>query len=181
MKNVDYKLKLLYVKKVLAENTDENHFMTMQEILAELKKYGIDAERKSVYDDIETLRKFGLEIVGERRNKQYYYALLEREFELVELKLLVDAVQSAKFITEKKSQQLIAKLEGLVSKHEASTLQRQIYITGKGDKFRTVYINDKMVHAIREYLKVRKSNSPYLFVFRVSEKMAMSRINQIFN
>lgn len=58
---------------------------------------------------------------------------------------------------------------------------KEIYVTGKGDKFRTVYINDKTVHAIKEYLKVRKSDGPYLFVSRVSEKMAMSRINQIFN
>lgn len=65
--------------------------------------------------------------------------------------------------------------------NEIDLVAKEIYVTGKGDKFRTVYINDKTVHAIKEYLKVRKSDSPYLFVSRVSEKMALSRINQIFN
>ena len=64
---------------------------------------------------------------------------------------------------------------------QVELIAKEIYIVGKGDKHRTVYLNDKTVHAIREYLKVRKSDGPYLFVSRQSEKMAASRINQIFN
>ena len=103
------KLKLLYLQQILLENTDEYHSMTMNEIISELKSYGIEAERKSIYDDLEMLKVYGLDIVGEKRGKQYYYAVVNRDFELPELKLLIDIVQSAKFITAKKSRQLIEK------------------------------------------------------------------------
>ena len=101
-KSANQKLKILYLMRILLENTDEYHSMTMNEIIDELNKYGIEAQRKSLYDDLEMLKVFGLDIVGEKRNKQFYYAVVNRDFELPELKLLIDVVQSAKFITEKK-------------------------------------------------------------------------------
>ena len=101
-KRAQQKLKLLYLAKILWEQTDEEHPMTIAAIIEALKRQGISAERKSLYDDFESLRHFGMDIVG-RRDKTFGYYLASREFELAELKLLVDAVQSSRFITRKKA------------------------------------------------------------------------------
>ena len=147
-KSFNQKLKLLYLRQILLDNTDENHSITMQEIISELEKYGITAERKSLYNDIECLRLYGMDIEGEQKDRKYYYNVINRPFELVELKLLVDAVQSAKFITASKSNQLIKKIESLASKYEASKLQRQVYVA---DRVKTmnekIYYNVDAIHA----------------------------------
>ena len=103
-RNPMQKQKLLYLRKILLEKTDENHGLTSSEILAELALYGITAERKSLYDDLQVLEKFGMDICKSKSSTVKYY-VASREFELPELKLLVDAIQSSKFITEKKSNQ----------------------------------------------------------------------------
>ena len=102
----------------------------MADILGYLESYEITAERKSVYADIEAIRELGIDVIGEKIGRDFYYYVVSRDFELAELKLLVDAIQSSKFITEKKSSQLIKKLQGLVSVHEAKQLQRQLYVSG---------------------------------------------------
>lgn len=122
------KLKILYLYKFFLENTDEEHSVSMPEIISYLNNQGIHAERKSVYGDIEALRLFGLDIIAERDSGGFAYKLGNRQFELAELKLLVDSVQSARFITEKKSNKLIKKIEGLSSTYEASKLQRQVFV-----------------------------------------------------
>lgn len=114
--------------KILLENTDETHSMTMPDIVSALKAYDITAERKSIYDDIEALRLYGMDIIGEKSGKTYLYHIGSRDFELAELKLLVDSVQSSKFITAKKSNELIEKIERIASKYEAKQLQRQVYV-----------------------------------------------------
>lgn len=118
------KQKLLYLRKIMLEKTDENHGLTSSEILAELASYGIQAERKSLYDDLQVLEKFGMDICKTKSSTVKYY-VGSRDFELPELKLLVDAIQSSKFITEKKSFSLIHKIEGLASVYEGKELQRQ--------------------------------------------------------
>ena len=125
------KLKILYLMKILLEKTDETHSITMPQIIAELNAYGISAERKSLYSYIENMRLYGLDIIGEKEDKAFSYRVGARQFELPELKLLVDSVQAAKFITAKKSNQLIKKIEGLASKYEAAQLQRQVYTTDR--------------------------------------------------
>ncbi len=122
------KLKIMYLLKILNEETDETHNLTMAEIISKLQTYGIRAERKSIYDDIESLRIYGIDIIGEGSNKFYGYHIGSRSFELAELKLLVDSVQAAKFITAKKSSALIKKIESLTSKSEAVQLHRQVYV-----------------------------------------------------
>jgi len=97
----NHKLKIMYLMKILMEKTDETHDVTLSEIAEDLKVYGITAERKSLYSDIENLRLYGMDIVGMQYDRTYHYKVVNREFELAELKLLVDSVQSAKFITEK--------------------------------------------------------------------------------
>lgn len=125
------KLKIMYLMKILLEETDEEHYLTLQQIVDKLNTYGVTAERKSLYNDIDNLRTFGLEIQGFQMDRTYHYHLIDREFELSELKLLVDAVQASKFITEKESEQLIKKLENYVSKYQAEQMHRQVYVNGR--------------------------------------------------
>ena len=115
----------------MLERTDENHGLTMLEVLAALEEYGVTAERKSIYNDFETLRTLDIDVIQEQQGKTFTYHVASRQFELAELKLLVDAIQSSKFITEKKSKQLIKKLESLASSYEAKQLQRQVYVSGR--------------------------------------------------
>ena len=126
-KSTNQKLKLLYLMQIMLENTDDEHGLSMAEIIDKLAAYDISAERKSIYSDFELLRFYGIDIQREQRDRTVYYYVGARELELAELKLLVDAVQSSKFITEKKSRQLIKKLERFVSKYDAQKLNRQVY------------------------------------------------------
>ena len=125
------KLKMLYLVKILSEETDDSHALSLQEIITKLEAYGVNADRKTLYTDFDALEKYGLEILKEQSGRQVHYHLATRTFELPELKLLVDAVQSSKFITEKKSRELIKKLESMVSIHEARHLHRQVLITDR--------------------------------------------------
>ena len=100
---MNQKLKILYLMKILLEKTDETHSITVQEMITALASYGITAERKSLYSDLESLRTYGLDVIGVQENRNYYYHVGNRQFELAELKLLVDSVQSARFITARKS------------------------------------------------------------------------------
>lgn len=145
-KNPRQKQKLLYIQKILLEQTDENHGITVAELISELEKYGITAERKSIYDDIHTLEFFGMDICTEKSKTVRYY-VGQRDFQISELKLLVDAIQSSKFITEKKSLELIKKLEKLTSRNEAKLLQRQVYIANRvKTNNETIYYNVDRLH-----------------------------------
>lgn len=127
-KGTNQKQKLYYLLKFLREKTDENHAVTMPEIIAELKSHEISAERKSIYADLRDLEELGFDVIGEKTGSSYQYRLASREFELPELKLLVDLIQSSKFVTAKKSNELIKKLESLCSDYDAKTLQRQVFV-----------------------------------------------------
>ena len=126
----DKKLKLLYLAKYLEEETDQEHPAGMPELLAYLTANGISAERKSVYDDLRLLESFGID-VETVKGRQFGYYLGERTFQLPEVKLLVDAVQAAPFLTQKKSMELIGKLEQLTSRPMARQLRRQVYVLGR--------------------------------------------------
>lgn len=153
----DQKLKLIYLMDILLERTDEEHSLTMNEILDALRACGITAERKSIYSDIEALRQYGLDVIRVKENRTHYYYVASRKFELAELKLLVDSVQSAKFITAKKSNQLIRKIEELGSKYEASQLQRQVYVNRRIKTMNeSIFYNVDQVHtAIAENSTIR--------------------------
>lgn len=146
------KLKILYVIKYLTENTDENHPAGTGEIITYLESNGIHSERKSIYDDVEKLCEFGYDIVQVHSRLGGGYYLAGREFELAELKLLVDAVQSSRFITTKKSRSLIKKLEHMAGKHDAGKLQRQVYVAGRiKTENESIYYNIDSIHrAIQE-------------------------------
>lgn len=151
------RLRILYLLNILLKKTDDCHGLTMQEIRDELDNYGISAERKTIYADLEALQHYGVDIIGARQDNTYYYHVGGREFELAELKLLVDSVQAAKFITEKKSRQLIKKIEGLASEYEGQQLQRQVYVTGriKANNESIYYNVDKIHKAISHNSKIR--------------------------
>jgi len=155
-KNPNQKLKLLYLMQIFAKETDENHGLTMADILNRLDAEGVRAERKSIYDDISLLREFGLDIITRKTNTTEYY-MGGREFEYPELTLLVDAVQSSKFLTERKSKALIEKLETLTSKYEAGLLHKQVYVAGRVKmQNESIYYNvDAIQHAIASKKKIR--------------------------
>ena len=146
MKLSHQKLKLMYLAKILMEKTDEEHTLTVPEMIAELSKLGISAERKSIYDDLEYLQLFGLDICSYKTKTTNYY-IASRDFELPELKLLVDSVQASKFITSKKSLELISKIEKLTSNENAKKLQRQVFITNRVKTLNEqIYYNVDKIH-----------------------------------
>ena len=151
------KLKILYVMEYLFKYSDEEHIVTVAQLIKELERHGIQAERKSIYADIEALREYGLDIVqgGAGRTAGYYVA--SRDFELPELKLLVDSVQSSKFITYKKSLGLIQKIEQLASVYEAQQLRRQVHVTHrvKTDNESIYYNVDEIHRGIAANKKIR--------------------------
>lgn len=171
-KSYNQKLKILYLLKFLTEQTDDQHVLTMQEILDQLAEQGIRAERKSIYDDMEALRLFGVDIENRKEQPRGYY-LASREFELPELKLLVDAVQSSKFLSARKSRELIRKLEGLSSRHEARQLQRQVVVANRIKTMNeSIYYNvDKIHSAISENRKI----SFHYFEWTVSKETRLRK------
>jgi len=172
-KGENQKLKMLYLVKILSEETDDEHSLTTQDIITKLAKYDVNAERKALYRDFEELKAFGLDIISEQIGRNVYYHLGHRDFELPELKLLVDSVQSAKFITEKKSKDLIKKLEALVSKYEAKHLQRQVVISGRVKTMNeSVYYN---VDAIHEAISSDKQIRFQYFQWTVKKKMELRK------
>lgn len=156
-KGTNQKFKLYRLAQIMLEQTDDEHYITMPEIMEELGKYEITADRKSIYQDLRDLEVLGIEVEGEPVGKGYHYHVVTRPFELPELKLLVDAIQSSKFITEKKTNALIRKLEKLVSRYEAMGLQRQVYVSGriKAMNESIYYAVDTIHNAISENKKIR--------------------------
>lgn len=166
------KLKLLYIAQLLMEKTDEEHVITTQEMIDYLAKNDIAAERKSIYTDIDALTDFGMDIIKVKERPGGYY-LASRQFELAELKLLVDAVQSSKFITTKKSRELIGKLETLCSSEQGRQLHRQVVVTNRNKAANeNIYYNVDMIYsAIAENVKIRFQ----YFEWGVNKEMKLRR------
>ena len=147
-KGSNQKFKLYRLAQIMQEQTDDEHYITMPEIMDGLAKYDVTADRKSVYNDLRDLSVLGIDVEGEPVGNRYHYHVVNRAFELPELKLLVDAIQSSKFITEKKSNALIKKLETLISKYDAQKLQRQVYVSGRIKTMNeSIYYNVDRIHA----------------------------------
>lgn len=146
-KGQNQKRKLLYLLDILERETDEEHPLTLEQLRQLLAARGVEAERKSLYDDLEQLRLYGADIIT-HRDRQVRYYLGQRTFDLPELRLLVDAVQSSKFITHRKSLELIHKLEGQTSRHQAGQLQRQVLVTGRIKSMNeSIYYNVDHLHS----------------------------------
>ena len=149
-KEKNQKYKLYYLSKILMTKTDEEHHLTMPEILDYLQEYDISADRKTIYSDIEALKTVGIDVIGQKNGKNYDYYVGSKTFDLAELKLLVDSIQSSKFITEKKSKELIEKVGSLASDYEAEQLKRQVVVQGRVKAMNeTIYYNvDEIYRAI---------------------------------
>ena len=146
-KSYGQKLKILYLAQLLLERSDESHPLTTKEMIDYLAAQGIHAERKSIYDDMAALQNFGMDIIAIREKPGGYY-LASRQFELAELKLLVDAVQASRFVTTKKSRELISKLETLTSRREAGQLHRQVVVAERGKSSNEqIYYNVDEIYA----------------------------------
>ena len=156
-KGTNQKFKLYRLAQIMMKKTDEEHYITMPEIKEALAEYDITADRKSLYNDLRDLEILGIEVEGEQDGYRYRYHVVNRPFELPELKLLVDAIQSSKFITEKKYNSLIKKLETMVSEYDAQKLQRQVYVSGriKAMNESIYYTVDAIHNAISENKKIR--------------------------
>ena len=147
--------KILWMLKIFMDYTDEAHGLNAEQIIEKLESHGISAERKSIYRDIEELQEFGIDILQNKAIGGFYLA--SREFELPELKLLVDAVQSSKFITYKKTEELIKKLESLASMHQAKSLRRQVVVRDRIKNMNeSIYYNvDYIQNALTSNRKIR--------------------------
>lgn len=171
-RSTNQKMKLLCLCKILWERTDEEHPMTVPELIRALEEWDIKAERKSIYDDMEMLRVFGLDVQN-RKGKDPGWFLGERSFQLAELKLLVDAVQSSRFISQRKSSALIGKLESLASVYQARQLQRQVYVDRRAKTVNesVYYTIDKLHTAIAS----RRSVSFKYFEYNVKKERVFRR------
>ena len=169
----EQKLKPIYIMDFLLRSSDEEHPVTMKQIISYLESRGISAERKSVYSDLDALRSYGLDIIQSENGKLTGYYIGERPFELPELKLLVDSVQSSKFITRTKTGTLIKKIEKLASIHEAQLLQRQVFVANRIKQMNeSIYYN---VDEIHNGLSQNKQIRFKYFTFTVEKKKAYRR------
>ena len=150
------KVKTLLIYKLLMEYSDEENPLSSTELIQLLAKEGIHCERKSIYADIQTLNDVGFEIISTKSPKKGFF-MASRRFELPQVRLLIDAVSSAGFITENKTKDLVEKLESLVSVNQANDLVSQVYIDGnrKCDNEEIYYIIDSLHEAILDNKKVR--------------------------
>ena len=158
-KNGNTRERPLLILRLLMENSDESHPVSMDEILQMLEKEGIPANRKSVYQDIDSLTSCGYDVVT-LKGARFGYYLSSRSFEPAELKLLVDSVQSSRFITTKKTSELIRKIESLASRHEGADLQRQVYVTG-----RVKSMNESVYNNVDRISTAINSNSSVTFKY----------------
>lgn len=161
-KSAEQKAKILHIYKMLYERTDEEHTITINEIIQSLSSLGINAERKSIYDDIRVLRELGFDIIGVK-SKNYSYYLGSREFQIPELKLVIDAVVSARFLTSKKTKELIDGLCNLVSKYQKKELIQNtgIYSKAKSQNEHVYYNIDSINEAISKNARIKFSYFDY--------------------
>ena len=154
------KLKLLYLKDIFMKYSDEEHILNAMDIAEHLLQYGIECERKSIYKDIDILIEYGLDIIKTTKPKNGYF-LASREFEIAELRLINDAIQSAGFISKKKTTSLLNKTDSLLSIYQADRLKGQVFIDrrNKCTNEEIFYNIDALDTAIKNEKKVRLNYS----------------------
>lgn len=150
------KVKLLFLHDIFTRQTDKEHVYSANELCDLLSEYGINCERKSIYSDIEALKEYGMDIVNVRSPKRGYY-LNERKFDVAEVRLLIDAVQAAKFISSRKTKALIYKIGNLLSEFQEEELREQIYVesTFKSEKEDLYEIIKSLDDAIKKSKQVQ--------------------------
>lgn len=179
--NIESKLRPIYIAKILLERTDEDHVLTTNELIDILEQeYQISAHRTTIGDDIKVLEQVGLD-VETIRSTQNRYHVLSRTFDIAELKLLIDAVESSKFITDKKSTILIQKLQKQASICSAGALKRNLKACSrfKPDNEDIFYIADTINTAINTGKKI--SFQYYYYNIRKEKKLKNSGKKYIFS
>ena len=156
-RGVNQKAKLLVLSQYLLRESDEEHPVSTAQIIQYLESQGISAERKSLYDDMEVLSSTGLDIVKVRHGNVSGWYVGQRDFQAAEVRLLVDSIQSSRFITMRKSLELIRKLEGLSSRHQAKDFQRQVWVKNriKSMNESIYYLVDDIQSAIGKDRRIR--------------------------
>lgn len=150
----------LYLMRILLNETDEHNALTVHDLIDRMGAEGISVERRAIYSDLEVLRDFDIDVIAEKRGRNTYYYIGNREFQIAELKLLVDSVQASRFITERKSRQLIKKLENLAGRPQAGELNRQVLITG-----RIKSMNESIYYNVDEINKAINNDSQITFQY----------------
>ena len=154
-KSENQKIKILYILDYLQKNSHQDHPVRASELMEMLERHNILCDRKTIYSDISVLQDFGIDILRVTgRNGGYYIA--SRNFQLPELKLLIDAVQSSRFLTEKKSRELIEKLCAQCNEQDARLVRRDVYVSGRVKSMNeTIYYNvDAIQEAIAQNLQI---------------------------
>ncbi|CBK74179.1 hypothetical protein CIY_13770 [Butyrivibrio fibrisolvens 16/4] len=160
-KGANQKLKLSYLCKIMQEKTDDEHSLTLAQIIKELEKYEITAERKSLYDDFKVMENdLGIEVIKETVGRETFYHVGSRAFELAEVKLLIDAIQASKFISKSKSDQLIKKMNTFVSEYQAKQLKRQVYVN---DRIKTM--NESIYYSVDSIHNALMNNKQIEFLY----------------
>ena len=171
-KNSQTKARLLHLRDILLEETDDDHSLVMPEILEKLEERGVSAERKAIYNDLEVLKESGLDIVVYRGSRAEY-STGNRQFELPEVLLLADAVQSSRFLTKKKSEVLIKKLKKFTSVYQAELLDKSMHVEGRIKmQNESIYYN---VDAIQEAIKHKNKISFYYFKYGLDKAEVLRR------
>lgn len=177
-KTGNQKMKMLYLIKIFTEYTDDEHELSVEQIRSMMDEYGFSVDRKTLYLDFEELRNFGVDIISSKHNRNYFYHIGKRRFELPELKLLVDSVQSAKFLSERKSRELIKKIESLGSRYEAKHLQRQVLITGRIKSMNeSIYYNVDIIH---EAINSGKQIQFHYYQWNIDKKAVPRKDNALY-
>ncbi len=173
-KSENQKMKLLYIIRILTEETDEQSPISTKDLIEKLAdQYGVSAERKTIYTDIECLREFGYDIGFDSNRTKGGYYLASRDFELPELKMLVDMVQASRFLSVKRSRELIKKIEQLAGKREASELQRTVYVANRAKA-----VNEGVYYAvdcIHRAIAQNKSITFHYMEFTVSSQWQLKK------
>lgn len=179
MRGKNQKLKLLFLAKIMQEQTDDTHMLTMSQIIDELAKYDIEAQRKSVYDDLAALNFYGIEIIKYQEFGKTFYYCGARDFELAELHIIIDAIASSKFITENKSKDLIKKLEHMASNYDAKLIDRDVYVSG-----RVKNMNESIFYTVDAIQNAIANNHRITFQYfswNVDKEMELKHEGKIYN
>ena len=172
------KQKLLTMKQYFEQKTDDEHSITGNKLIDILAQYGIKAERKTIYDDIKTLCDSGMDIEITKDGHSNAYYLGARTFQDEELFVLVDAIASCKFLTKKKSQELIAKIQGLTSEYKAKQLRRDVFVNNRSKAMNeSVYYN---LNKVQEGIFEKKTISFQYYDYNFNKKKILKHDGEIY-
>ena len=172
------KIKLLKIWEILNRKTDEQHPITTQELIAELNLLGITADRRTIYTNIDSLQEFGYEIQNKRRNHDMVYWLPKRQFDLPEIKIIMDCIYSSKFVTASKTEELIDKLADLGGSGRGDLLKRNaIHFNAVKHSNESIY---EIVDVLERAIESKKKVSFNYFLLNQSGERVYKHNNKLY-